>query len=382
MSSHRQGNRRSSLRHRLRTVTTSLAFYPTLFAVAALALAVGVLALEPDAGPISRLFPGNSESARAILGAITGSTITLAGLVFSITMLVIQLSSSQYSPRVLRTFLADRNSHLTLATFVGTFTYSVVVLRAVGSNQERRPVVSVTVAQILMLVTIGMLVQYINHITRKIRVTSILRATMSETVAAARRQAEVGFPVPDPQRWEGGRIVAAEDAGFLAYVDRGALVAIAADSDGRVRVVPPMGDFVAVGEPLLEVWHVDPADDRRLVQHVELADERDIEQDVAYGVRQLLDIALRALSPSLNDPTTAAQAVDHLRNVLLEMRRLGPGGPVHRDGEDRDRLLVRPVDVEDLGGSALQEIRRAAGAHLEVREAADRLERGLYGPHP
>jgi uncharacterized membrane protein len=280
---------------------------------------------------------------------------------------------------VLRTFLADRNSHLTLATFVGTFTFSVVVLRAVGAEPDRRPVVSVTVAQLLMLLTIGMLVQYVNHITRKIRVSSILSSTMTDTLRAMEAESGTGSPLRDRSGWTDGRVVESTEAGFLAYVDREALVDIAADAGGWLRLLPRPGDFVAAGEPLLEVWGLDPDHDDQLLRRVQLGDERQLEQDTAYGVRQLLDIALRALSPSLNDPTTAAQAVDHLRNVLVQLHRLGPGGPVHRDAEDRDRLLVPRPGPEEVSRSAVDELRRAAADQPQVLTAVDRLCGSLAG---
>ena len=347
---------------------------PALFAVGAVALAVGLLLVEPESGPLADLFPGSPESARAILATIAGSTITLAGLVFSITMLVLQLSSSQYSPTVLRTFLTDRTSHLTLAVFVATFTYSIVVLRAVGPGEEQRPTVSVTVAQLLMLVTIGVLVLYINHITRKIRVNSIMRAAVLDGERVVERLPSDGEPLANSAlRWAGGRPITARDWGYVAFVDTDALLACATTADGRTRVMVTTGDFVAHGDEVAQVWDTDRSYDDRICESIRIAEERTSDQDPSYVVRQLVDIALRALSPSLNDPTTATQAVFHLREMLSTLSNSELPRPLRRDADDEERLVIGVRSWSDYTELATQEIALCADGHPQVEDALERL---------
>lgn len=382
MSGRRAGRRSghsgsTEWQHRLRSLTSSLAFLPTVFAVLAVAAAALLLWIEPDSGPLAALFPGDDDSARSILATIAGSTITLAGLVFSITMLVLQLSSSQYSPTVLRTFLSDRWSHFTLATFVATFTFAVVVLRGVGSEGRTRPTLSVTVAQLLMLATIGVLVGYINHITRRIRVTSILASTVRELEAVVRQRAgqgepDRGEPPPGP-----GRVVALDEWGFVSFVDLPGLVEAARDAGGRIALVAGPGEFVRTGEPVMRVWGIGEDRDGHLRGFVECSDERQLDQDPAYGIRRLVDVALRALSPSLNDPTTAASAVESLREVLLMMARTGLPGPLHRDEDGEPRLVLPEERLEDHVVLATREIRRHAEGYPQVEEALARLDTDL-----
>ena len=356
-------------------------FFPAVFAVGAVVLAVVLLLVEPESGPLADLFPGDAASARAILSTIAGSTITLAGLVFSITMLVLQLSSSQYSPTVLRTFLTDRYSHLTLAVFVATFTYSIVVLRAVGPGGEQQPTVSVTVAQLLMLVTIGVLVLYIDHITKKIRVNSIMRAAVLDGERVVESLPSDGEPLANSAlRWAGGRPIAALDWGYIAFVDVDGLLSCATAADGRIRMMATTGDFVARGDELAQVWDMDESHDDRIRGCVRVAEERTSAQDPSYVVRQLVDIALRALSPSLNDPTTATQALFHLREMLSTLSRKELPRPLHRDADDEERLVIGVRSWPDYVELATEQIALNAGGHPQVEAALERLR--AVTPHP
>lgn len=361
-------------RHRIRAVTSNLAFLPSVFAAVAVFAAVLLLWLEPRSGPVAELFPGDEDSARAILATIAGSTITLAGLVFSITMLVLQLSSSQYSPSVLRSFLSDRWSQFTLATFVATFTFTVVVLRAVGGTGPARPTLSVTVSQLLMLATIGVLVGYVNHITRRIRVTSILATTMRELGEVARDRAGAGRPPASdwPPR-PGGRLVETHDSGFVSFLDLQVLVEQARTAHGRIQVLVRPGEFVRSGQAVMAVWGPGPECDDRLRGLVEVSDERQMDQDPSYGIRRLVDVGLRALSPSTNDPTTAAYAVEHLRAALHDIRAAGLPDPLHCDDEGVPRVLLVPERFGDLVELATRELSLQAGGHPQVEAALQRL---------
>lgn len=351
-------------------------------AVVAAVLLLRVDTTGLDHGVGSVLFPGSPQSARAVLTTVATSTLTLAGLLFSITMLVLQLSSSQYSPRVLRTFLADRNSHLTLAAFVGTFTYSIVVLRGVGSNGSATPSVATTLDLLLGLGTIAVFVQFISHITGRIRISSIVASVGAETVRAVDRLADdPGRAVAPLVPSDAGRVVTAADSGVLVYVRVDRLAHLTRRHRGRVAIPHRVGDFVIRGDPLAEVWGLPESEDDAVRRAVCLGVEREVTDDPAYGVRQLTDIAERALSPSLNDPTTAVECVNRLHEVLRGLGEVEiPTGHYADDaGVVRVSVGVRGWEdhLEMLGElvrHATSEPRVLAALEVLVRDLLDRAD--------
>ncbi len=361
-----------ALREHLRT---SLWFIPSLFALAA--LLGGLVLIELDRqlqveGSAFYLYGGSPEGARSVLSTIAQSMLAFTGLVFTVTMLVLQLASSQLSPRVLRTFLADRNNQVVLGLFVATFIFTLVVLRDVRSadGSEFVPAISVWVSFILLGASVAAFVYYINHMAHAIRATSVITSIAAETrsaidriypaagsdegVAGSNGQAEL-------QRTDSGRTVEATDGGYLVDADERSLVRHATEWRALIELVPAVGEFVAVGMPLFRVSGDDPGADRTghdavLRRSVTFGQERTMQQDAAFGFRQLVDVAARALSPGTNDPTTCIQAIDRLHELLLQ-------------------LVDRPVPsslVLDQAG-ALRLIARRAGWDLFVRLAVDEL---------
>ncbi|HEX5591274.1 MAG TPA: DUF2254 domain-containing protein [Candidatus Limnocylindrales bacterium] len=373
-----------ALRERLRT---SLWFVPTLFAVGAVLLAVGLLALDHalagSAPSILFAFGGTAAGARSVLSTIAQSMLTFTGLVFSITMLVLQLASSQLSPRVTRTFLRDRANQVVLGLFVATFVFTLVVLREVrtpvGADAGFVPAVSVWVAFALLLASVGAFIYYIDHMAHAIRASTVIESIWRETAAAIDRRlpmadaqnAHAGRPSPDRVRGEGHLVLEAPSAGYLVSLDEEAIGA-AVEGDGRfVELVPTIGAFVPEGGPLARLrgdWSGDAADEVR--QAIGIGQERTLEQDVAFGFRQLVDIAVRALSPGINDPTTAVQALDRIHDLLRRLvhRRFPP----ERRVTDRAmRLVVSRPAWPDFVRLALDEIRIAGEGQLQVARRLD-----------
>ncbi|MBE0477082.1 MAG: DUF2254 domain-containing protein [Coriobacteriia bacterium] len=385
------------LRERLRT---SLWFVPAILVLASLVAAVllfrldQVLSLSPEWKRLLLAFGGGPESARAILETIAGSMLTLTGLVFSITILVLQLASSQYSPRTLRSFLRDRPSKLALGVFLGTFAFALAGLLAVRQEgpgrEEFVPGLTVGAAFVMVLVSLGLFVYYIHHIAQRIRITSITASIEKETASLIEElygeEAELRGPPAVPAG--GAREVAAPRAGYVVNVDVERLVRAAARADAVIQLVARVGSFVPQGAPVLRVHGAVVDHEPELGDYVTLDDERTLEQDAAYGFRQLVDIAIRALSPSLNDPTSAVNAIDRLHALL---RRLGekraPSGVLCDDaGEPRLIVPVRvfpeylQLSVEEIaryGGDAPQ-VRERLGAMLADLERSVRAE---YRPH-
>lgn len=320
---------------------------------------------------VSLAFTGGPESARSLLSTIASSMLTLTALVFSITIVVLQLASSQFSPRALRAFLRDRQNQLALGTFLATFVYALVALREVrgedGVVDRFVPGVTITIAFALVIVSIGLFVQYIHHIAQAIRVVTIVGRIADEARRTVERlhPAEGSLQREPPPPGE-GRVVASRGHGTVTGVDVDRLVRVATDGDGVVTVVPCVGDFVPTGAPLLRVEGLEDRDDD-LRAAIALAAERDSRQDVAFGLRQLVDIAERALSPGVNDPSTAVQCIDQLHDLLRRLVDRPYPPVVHRDDAGVVRAVVRQPDWEDHVGLAFDEIAHWGSDSIQVR---------------
>ncbi len=335
-------------------------FVPTLFAIAAAALGVALPRLDgalQQARNLPFLFGGGPEGARALLSAIISSMITFTALVFSITIVVLQLTSSQFSPRVLRTFLRDRFNQVTLGAFVATFVYAMLVLRAVRGTADVSPFVpqlAVTTAFVLVLASVVLFLFYLHHMAQAIRVATIIAEIAGETRELLDRQhpAETDEKRSAPfLDGAAGRVVPAPRPGVVQAVGFADLADVAERSGVTVEGLRALGEFVPEGAALFRVSGGD-VDDEQLHSTVVLGEERSMDQDVGFGLRQLVDIASRALSPGVNDPTTAVQVLDQLHDLLrrLATRPLPTRRTVERGGRV---VLVAPAtgfaDYLDLG---------------------------------
>jgi uncharacterized membrane protein len=365
--------RLASLSERLRN---SLFFVPMAYVAAAVLL--GVLAVELD----QRVVEGTTDlpfglastvdSARAILGTVASATITFAGIAFSISLLVIQLASSQYSPRVVHGLLRDPFTKQIMGVVVGTFTYCLVVLRAVRGPLEDDgdavvPSISVALALLLGVVSILAIIAFINHSAQTMDVSRILARAAKDGLAVAERlwdeEPEAGSdPERVPEAPDDHLLVTHADDGWVRDIDFDGLVATAPPG-GTVRLEIEVGRYAVAGTPLCRIWPR-PEDPERSCEAARAAivtgNSRTVEQDVSYAVRQLADVALRALSPSINDPTTAQDAVFHLGSVLRALLVRHP--PRLATPMPGDRLLLRPErpDHVELIGLAFDEVRLAA----------------------
>lgn len=307
------------------------------------------------------------DTARQLLSTIATATVTFAGLVFSITIVALQLTSSQFSPRVLRQFLRDRPSQVALGVFVGSFVYDLLVLgRVTGDPDPFVPNLSVDVAIVAGVLAVATYLLFVNHIAQSIRVVRIIDNVASEarvTAAALRREAP-GDPTPD-RACDGmstvDRVCRPGDGAVLQDMDVDALVVIAADHDVVLRIVPEIGAYVTGGSVVLEVLGTPGTRSTPEWSDVDEAfgfgPERTMTSDLAFGYRQLADIGAKALSPSLNDPTTALQCLDRLHDLLRTEAGRGRIARVHCDGDGTGRLVHAVIDWDELLHLALDEIR-------------------------
>ena len=352
----------------------SLWFGPTLAVIFAVVLGLALTGVSPSPGSrLGRLvFSGTAQGAGAILGVIATSVITVTTLVFSLTVLTLQLASQQFSPRLLRTFLREGRNQVVLSVFLATFVYALVVLRAVRSGSGTAEEVSglaVSVAFLFMLATIAAFVAFIDHIAQSLRIDTLMRQVESDTrsVIDAQHPQQRGEDDAPPIPVQPGDAVPvpARRSGFVTGVSPQSLKRIAARHDVVLAVGPKLGDRVIQGSPLVLSWPHRQGDDGpdadTLVADVHdavtLNFERTMQQDVAYGLRQLVDVAVKALSPGVNDPTTAVHAIGHLASLLcvLVVRDLSP--LVETDGDGVVRVVVETHDVSYYLDLACRQIR-------------------------
>lgn len=357
------------------SIRDSLWFIPGLFAVAA-ALLAGVLVRVPTPSAHNALvrvwlFGGGAEGARGVLSTIAGSLITVTGVVFSVTIVALQLASSQFTPRLLRSFVADRANQMVLGIFIGTFTYTLLVLRTIraasdGADDGLVPHVAVSVAVLLLLISIGALIFFIDHAARSVQASVILDRETRQTLAQVCRSfpEEIGAGDDEPAAVAepdgAGAPVNASESGYLQAVSGDGLLALATERDIVVRLDVSIGAFALAGRPVATIWPAARADDElceAVRQTLVLGPERTPEQDVGYGIVEIADIAVRALSPGVNDPTTAMLCIDRLSEILAARarRRLTSDARVDRDG--RLRLIVQDTNFADATALAFDQIR-------------------------
>ena len=344
---------RDWLRTAWAAVRDSMWFVPGGFTLAAVALAAALMGAERrgllwSGEPPSWVYQGGAEGARAVLSAITSSLITVTGVVFSVTIVAVQLASSQYTPRVLRNFSSDRGNQVVLGVFISTFTYAVLVLRTVrapgNGTDELVPRLAVTGSIALLLVCVVALIYFIHHVARLIQVTNIIDRITHETVGNVHRlfpehigRADDTSP-PDPRLPEHAwATVCAARSGYIRFVHEDRLFALGTRERVVIRMEPKIGDYVLAGRPLAAVWAggapVEAELERRIRRAFVLGPDRTPHQDVEFGMIQISDVAIRALSPSTNDPTTALRCIDRLAEILAALGTRNPPEPRRtRDG--------------------------------------------------
>ncbi|MBX3312933.1 MAG: DUF2254 domain-containing protein [Actinobacteria bacterium] len=322
------------------------------------------------------VFDGSSQVAQSVLTTIAASIMTMTSLVLSVTVVVLQLSSQQFSPRALQTFFRDRGTKAALGIFLSTFVYALMVLRSLepSGGAADVPRVSMAVAIAMTLVSLGAFVYYVDHVVHAVQVVSIIEAVAVETrTTIAALQAVQCAPdglVP-PDRPPDLVVPSGLRPGVVTIYSMGDLLALARHHRCLIRMLPAVGQYVPFGVPLAEVWSDDgstptvTADE--IGEAVGIEQERTMAQDPAFGLRQLVDIAEKALSPAVNDPTTASQCINRIHDLL---RRLGTGplpAGTRADDGGHLRVVVPALVWEDVVGLACNEIRRYGARSLQVQ---------------
>ncbi|MEX6507467.1 DUF2254 domain-containing protein [Jiella sp. M17.18] len=352
---------------------------PVLAAVSGLIIAKGLTEAKislPKAFGIL-LSTGGAVGARDLVRTVATTSLTVATLVFSIAMVVLQLASSQYSPRLPGQFLRNRGTQVIIGTFIFTFVYSLAIVRAIRASQEFVPSFAVTVAFLLILCCVVALIIFIHHVVQSIRVESILAYIEGKTGKAIERTFEK-LEENDRDNEEKGHADAAipehaapiliEESGIVRRIDGNDLVRFARRRGLVLRLVKKLGQHVAAGTAIGWAWSEDPdsrappAEDVRdeLSVAVQLSGDRTLKDDVEFGFVQLVDIALRALSPAINDPTTACNAIRSLEILLVKLTGFRLGDRFFFDEDERLRVIVPQPTFADLLDRVITPIRQAA----------------------
>jgi len=356
---------------------------PAAGLAAGVALGLGLPALERGLGGGGGVlaFGGEPAAARGLLSTIATLTVSIIGLAFSVTLVALTLAAQQLSPRVLRTFRGDRLNQSTLAVFLGLAVYALLVLRSIRVAPEAFvPGAAITLALAVTVGALGLFVAFVNNIVISLQPSTVIRRIAKDGRAALAEPRE-----GEPARAlapAAGPVIAAERAGYVQRIDAPAACKALAAAGRRATLCPQAGDFVGTGDPLVRLDGGEPPGEdlaARLRATVSLGQERSLDQDAAFPIRQLADIALKALSPGSNDPTTAENALDSMGELFGRAAAAELGPRELRDASGGLRLGVPGPDLGALVRLGIEQARGAIGRDpvvaLAVLEALGRAHR-------
>ena len=362
---------------------TNLWLVPGIEVLAAIALFAVTLSLDHaayrgDFSLPSWVISGTADASRQILTAIAAAVITVVGVVFSIILVTLTLASTQFGPRMLRNFIRDRGTQLTLGTFVATFVYAVLVLVSIGpaSHGNFVPHIGVTVTLALMVAALGVLIYFIHHTATSIQLPQVIASIARDLSEAIDVQGGHDDGRPQPMVTEAGLssaelrtrmaeeggVVRAPASGYLQFIRHRILVQFAADANAVIALDYRPGHFIVQGHPFATVWPPDAAErvgDALGRAHI-TGPYRTLTQDISFGIDQLVEIATRALSPAVNDTFTALTCVDWLGDSLCKITRQWHPAQAHRDSRGYIRVITAEPSHERLVQRAFEKIRQAS----------------------
>lgn len=334
-------------------VLASYWYLPTLMAIGAALIYVAAIQLERTLGAelvqsLGWVFTGDADAARGVLSAIAGTVMTVAGTTFSITIAALSLASSQFGPRLIRSFMKDKGNQIVLGTFTSTFLYCLLVLRTIRGNDNVTfvPHLAVTLGVVFAILSVGVLIYFIHHAAESIQVGRLIEVVGKDIDDSFERN----FP-EKPERMEPDPvlpdtepcIISAKASGYVQGIDLDALVREAAIAQLVVQSKFGVGDYVIEGTPMLLVWpKLDDSLRDSLRKAISLGTTRTSPQDPEHAVMQLTEIAVRALSPSINDPFTASACIDRLTSSLAQLERRHMPSAGRGDEQGNLRLVAVP----------------------------------------
>ena len=329
-------------------------------------------------------YTGGAEGASLLLGTVAGSMIAIAGTVFSMTLVAMSLASSQLGPRLLRNFMRDTANQFVLGTFVATFVYCLLVLRTIRRADEVAfvPHLSVSIGLLLAMVSIGVLIYFIHHVSVSIQADEVIARVGKELKIGVNRLFPEHLGKPESKASEApskaeltaafareARSIGALEDGYLQIIDPDALMALAAQEDLLLRLERRPGHYIIKGQSLLTAWPAARVTETladELAAAFVLGDQRTAAQDIEFSLRQLVEIAVRALSPGINDPFTATACVDRLSSALCLLALREMPSSYRFDDSKRLRLVAPEITFAGIVDTAFNQIRQNARSNPAV----------------
>ncbi|MFO7980561.1 MAG: DUF2254 domain-containing protein [Candidatus Aminicenantes bacterium] len=364
------------------SIRTSLWFIPALMVIISCGLAFVLVKFDSILASGLKIFcyTGGPEGARTILSTIAGSMITIAGVTFSITIVALTMASSQFGSRLLRNFMVDKSNQIVLGAFIATFIYCLLVLNALKTVDDiiYIPRIAVSFSFVLALANLGILIYFFHHVSTSIQAEQVINAVYKELKAKIDHlfeqekehvipEKEIEQQLPDFQ--SSSAAVCSKGCGYLRAIDREGLFKTAVQNNLVIQLKYRAGDYVFTGTPLIAVipdTEIDSSFEDRINGCFLLGSSRSPEQDVEFAINQLVEVALRALSPGINDPYTAMGCIDRLGDIICQLHSKKFPTPYRYDKEGHLRLVLDVFDYEGILDAAFNQIRQSAAGNVAV----------------
>lgn len=387
------------------SLRSSYWFLPSLMALAGMLLAFTMLALDKtetvETGELNWIYRGGPEGARALLSAVAGSMATVAATAFSITIVALQLAASNFGPRLLRNFMQDSGNQIVLGTFIATFLYCLLVLRTIHGEDYNLfvPQLSVTVGILLAIASLGVLIYFIHHASTIIQASHVIEGVAHELDDAIDRlfPEELGQEKPEkhpaialiPDQFDALACpVKAAHTGYLQAIDDQLLLKLACQHNLILRLMARPGEFIIKGNRLMMAYPQEQMSQKvakELNHAFLLGKDRTEQQDIEFPINQLVEIALRALSPGINDPFTALRCIDRLSAGLSCLAEREFPSAYRYDDDHTLRVIAEPITFDQLVDSAFSQIcsygKSDMAVTLRLLKAIAQIASRVYRPH-
>ena len=371
------------------SVHSSFWFVPTLMLVLAIGLSFITIGIDQNRETniiekIGWAYSLGPSGSRAILSAIAGSMMTVATTAFSITIVALQLASSQFGPRLLRNFMQDTGNQVVLGTFIATFAYCLMVLRTINgvAANEFVPHLAVTVGIGLAIASISVLIYFIHHSAESIQVDRVIKKVgdnldatidrlfpdkIGRSASPQQQQESLAAIPPDFDRLS--RSIQASESGYIQAIDDNQIMQIATEHNLLLRIEQRPGRFVVKGSQLMRVFPAEKVDKQlaaKIGDTVVFGIQRTERQDLEFSIDQLVEIAARALSPGINDPFTAIRCIDQLSANLCHLAQQEIPAPYRYDNRQRLRVIAEPISFAEAIDAAFNQIRQYGQSSVAV----------------
>lgn len=377
------------LANKWEALSTSFWFVPALMVIGAVGLSLATLQLDQsdytlnEVAPFGWTFLRGPEGSRAVLATIAGSMMTIAGVTFSITIVALQLASTQFGPRLLRNFMRDRGNQVSIGTFIATYTYCLMILRTINGTEKDEfiPHASVTVGFLLALGSLGVFIYFIHHSAESIQAENVIFSVSRELdraierlyperIGRERAAVEKRPRIDLPANFEAeSRVISTTVSNYLQAVDSQELLEAAKEHDLVLRIHQRPGKFFFQGSELVHAWPAGRVDDEvadKIRGMFYFGNRRTLSQDVEFAIDQLVEVAVRALSPGVNDPFTAINCVERLCAALSRLSERQVPSRYRYDDDGRLRIVTDISTLKGIIDDSFDQIRQAARGDAAV----------------